>query len=75
VTFNCTTTQYFFSCGRAHAADRGVAIRIYLDGTQLAECERAKVFISMTSPKRLASRLGSSTRPAIRYWPNSATRI
>jgi hypothetical protein len=26
------------------AADRGVAIRIYLDGTQLAERERAKVF-------------------------------
>ena len=26
------------------AADRGVAIRIYLDGTQLAEREPAKVF-------------------------------
>ena len=26
------------------AADRGVAIRIYLDGTQLAEHEPAKVF-------------------------------
>ena len=41
------------------AADRGVAIRIYLDGAQLAEREPAKVF-------RLASRLGSNRRPATR---------
>jgi hypothetical protein len=26
----------FFSCSRAHAADRGVAIRIYLDGARPA---------------------------------------
>ena len=29
------------------AADRGVAIRIYLDGTQLAEREPAKVFLDL----------------------------
>jgi len=26
------------------AADRGVKVRIYLDGTQFAECEHSKVF-------------------------------
>jgi phosphatidylserine/phosphatidylglycerophosphate/cardiolipin synthase-like enzyme len=37
------------------AADRGVAIRIYLDGAQFSEREPAKVFHDL--PRRLASRL------------------
>jgi len=30
------------------AADRGVKVRIYLDATQLAECEPTKVFEDLT---------------------------
>ena len=37
------------------AADRGVQIRIYLDGTQLAEREPAKVFRDL-APKGLVLR-------------------
>jgi hypothetical protein len=33
-----------YPASATRAADRGVAIRIYLDGTQLAEREPAKVF-------------------------------
>jgi PLD-like domain len=47
------------------AADRGVVIRIYLDGTQLAEREPAKVFNNLAETPG-ASRLGSNTRPAPR---------
>jgi hypothetical protein len=47
------------------AADRGVHIRIYLDGTQLAESASLRRS-SGTLPRRLASRLGSNTRPATR---------
>jgi phosphatidylserine/phosphatidylglycerophosphate/cardiolipin synthase-like enzyme len=35
------------------AADRGVAIRIYLDGTQLAEREQAKVFNDLAESRKI----------------------
>ena len=43
----------FFSCSRAHAADRGVAIRIYLDGAQFAEREARE---GLSGPRRDAGR-------------------
>jgi phosphatidylserine/phosphatidylglycerophosphate/cardiolipin synthase-like enzyme len=41
------------------AADRGVAIRIYLDGTQLAEREPAKVFRDLAETPGVEIALGS----------------
>jgi len=42
------------SCKRSRgAADRGVAIRIYLDGTQFAEREPVKVFLDCPSSEFL----------------------
>ena len=35
------------------AADRGVAIRIYLDGTQPAEREQAKVFNDLAESRKI----------------------
>jgi phosphatidylserine/phosphatidylglycerophosphate/cardiolipin synthase-like enzyme len=35
------------------AADRGVAIRIYLDGTQPAEREKAKVFNDLAESRKI----------------------
>ena len=52
----------FFSRGRAHAADRGVAIRIYLDGTQLAEREPAKVFNDLTETPGVEIRIKHKAR-------------
>ena len=52
----------FFSWGRAHAADRGVAIRIYLDGTQLAEREPAKVFNDLTETPGVEIRIKHKAR-------------
>ena len=39
------------------AADRGVAIRIYLDGTQLAEREPAKAFLDLAETPGLEIRV------------------
>ena len=39
------------------AADRGVAIRIYLDGTQLAEREPAKAFLDLAETPGLDIRV------------------
>jgi phosphatidylserine/phosphatidylglycerophosphate/cardiolipin synthase-like enzyme len=52
----------FFSCGRAHAADRGVAIRIYLDGTQLAEREPTKVFNDLAETPGVEIRIKHKAR-------------
>jgi len=55
------------------AADRGVKVRIYLDGTRLAECAPTKVFrdlaetpgveirTSTSPPRRCTSRVTKST--------------
>ncbi len=43
------------------AADRGVAIRIYLDGTQLAERERAKVFNDLAETPGVEIRIKHET--------------
>ena len=40
----CVLTDWPVRQALTRAADRGVAVRIYLDGTQLAEREPAKVF-------------------------------
>ena len=44
------------------AADRGVAIRIYLDGTQLAEREPAKVFNDLAETPGVEIRIKHKTR-------------
>ena len=43
------------------AADRGVAIRIYLDGTQLAEREPAKVFFDLAETPGVEVRIKRDT--------------
>jgi phosphatidylserine/phosphatidylglycerophosphate/cardiolipin synthase-like enzyme len=43
------------------AADRGVAIRIYLDGTQLAEREPAKVFKDLAETPGVEIRIKHET--------------
>jgi phosphatidylserine/phosphatidylglycerophosphate/cardiolipin synthase-like enzyme len=43
------------------AADRGVAIRIYLDGTQFAEREPAKVFRDLTETPGVEIRIKRDT--------------
>jgi phosphatidylserine/phosphatidylglycerophosphate/cardiolipin synthase-like enzyme len=49
------------------AADRGVAIRIYLDGTQLAERKPAKVFndLAETPGVEIQTKRGSRTASAV----------
>jgi phosphatidylserine/phosphatidylglycerophosphate/cardiolipin synthase-like enzyme len=53
------------------AADRGVAIRIYLDGTQLAEREPAKVFNDLAETPGVEIRIKhKSSAPAPQKLPN-----
>jgi hypothetical protein len=52
----------FFPCARAHAADRGVKVRIYLDGTQLAERQPAKVFNDLAETPGVEIRIKHKAR-------------
>jgi phosphatidylserine/phosphatidylglycerophosphate/cardiolipin synthase-like enzyme len=57
----CVLTDWPILQALTRAADRGVAIRIYLDGTQLAEREPAKVFRDLAETPGVEIRIKHET--------------